>query len=268
MPVLKSETNPFGGRIVDPDRLPEDADRFRRDLGESLESWRAEGVRVVWLQIPIERSELVPLAVEAGFVYHHATERVLQLTASIETGSYVPPFATHYIGAGGVVIDEERNLLVIQERHHRRRHYKLPGGALQPGEHIVDAVIREVEEETGVRTRFISLVCFRHWHGYRHGKSDIYFVTRLRPLTREIDLDPGEIAECFWMPVDEYLAHPDTHEFNRRIVQAALDQEASEAGCPQLRPDEIPEYGTPETHELFFPQIRGASERSSAEGSV
>lgn len=253
MPILVSETNPFGGRIVDPTGLPGDAAVFVRDLAESLEVWRAEGVKVVWLEIPIDLAPLVPHAVEAGFLYHHATEKSLQLTATIEADSYIPPFATHYIGAGGVVLDEQRNLLVIQERHHRRRHYKLPGGALHPGEHIVDAVIREVEEETGIRTEFLSLVCFRHWHGYRHGKSDIYFVTRLRPLSHEIDLDPSEISECHWMPVAEYLAHEDTHPFNRRIVQAALDQEAA-GSCPALRPESIPDYGTPQTHELFFPR--------------
>jgi 8-oxo-dGTP pyrophosphatase MutT (NUDIX family) len=261
MPVLASERNSFAGRVVEAELLPSDPLRFRADLAESLEAWRAEGVRVVWLQVPIERSELVPIAVGAGFTYHHATEAWLQLTRRLIPGSYVPPFATHYIGAGGVVINDDRELLVIQERHHRRRHYKLPGGALHPGEHIVDAVVREVHEETGIRTEFVSLVCFRHWHGYRHGKSDIYFVTRLRPLNRKIELDPSEIAECFWMDVDAYLRHPDTHDFNRRIVQAALDQEAARASgdgeCPVLRPEPIADYGTPETHELFLPGPAG-----------
>ncbi len=255
MPVLVSELNPFGGRIIDDAQLPESAEQFAADLDESLDAWQSEGIKVVWLQLPIARSSLVPAAVAAGFVYHHATEHWLQLTVTLEQGSYVPPFATHYVGAGGVVIDDQRRLLVIQERHHRRRHYKLPGGALQPGEHLVHAVVREVREETGIHTEFLSLVCLRHWHGYRHGKSDIYFVTRLRPLTHDITLDPHEIAECFWMPVDEYLTHPDTHDFNRRIVAAALDVERTErAGFPVLRSETLPDYGTPETHELFFPQ--------------
>ena len=254
MAVLHSELNPFGGRIIDPDQLPDSPQRFVRDIAQSLDAWQADGIKVVWLQLPISRSDLVPLAVEAGFVYHHATEHWLQLTATLEDGSYVPPFATHYIGAGGVVIDESRRLLVIQERHHRHRHYKLPGGALYPGEHLADAVVREVREETGIETEFISIVCLRHWHGYRHGKSDIYFVTRLRPLSFEITPDPNEIADCFWMSVDAYLQHPDTHEFNRRIVQAALDLDrAVSAGYPVLRLGSIPDYGTSETHELFFP---------------
>ncbi len=250
MAVLVGESNPFNGIHVGPDKLPEDPDAFAETLASSIQQWRSDGLRVVWLQIPIAAAALVPVAVAAGFVYHHATEQWLQLTLTLREGSYVPPFATHYIGAGGVVLDADRNLLVIQERHHRRPHLKLPGGALHPGEHIADAVVREVKEETGIDTRYLSLVCFRHWHGYRHGKSDIYFVSRLEPLNHEIQLDPSEIAECRWMPVEEYLAHEHTHQFNRRIVQAALE---GEQGSGELRRQQLNEYGTPQTHEIFMP---------------
>ena len=249
--MLVSEKNAFAGRMVDPDALPTDPGDFEGELGASLQSWRAEGIRVVWLRLPIERASFVPIAVEAGFVYHHADEAGVMLIARLVSGSYAPPYATHYIGAGGAVFTDDHKLLVIQERHHKRRHYKLPGGALHPGEHIVDAVCREVEEETGIRTEFLSLVCFRHWHGYRHGKSDIYFVTRLKPLNLDINRDPREIAEAFWMPVAEYLSHPDTHAFNRTIVRAALQVHQNPTNA--LSPGEIEGYGTPETHEMFFP---------------
>ena len=41
-------------------------------------------------------------------------------------------------------------------------------------------------------------------------RSDIYTICRLKPLTQEINYDPIEIAECKWLPVDEFLAscHP------------------------------------------------------------
>lgn len=258
MALLNGTPNHFRGIHVEPETLPEDPDRFAGDLEESIRRWRREAVRVVWLRIPIAQSALVPSAVSAGFVYHHATPEWLQLTLTLQAGSYVPPFATHYIGAGGVVLDADRNLLVIQERHHTRPHLKLPGGALHEGEHIADAVIREVKEETGIDTRYISLVCFRHWHGYRHGKSDIYFVSRLEPLNHQINLDPSEIAECRWMPVDDYLAHEHTHQFNRRIVEAALEGERGEG---ELRLQELPGYGTPETHEIFMPGASITPER-------
>jgi 8-oxo-dGTP pyrophosphatase MutT (NUDIX family) len=162
----------------------------------------------------------------------------------------VPPYATHYIGAGGVVINERQELLVVWEKAHRhggRKYYKLPGGALHPGEHIVDCVRREVLEETGIETEFESLVCFRHWHGYRYDKSDIYFVCRLSPLNDEIRVDEEEIAECLWMPVKDYLESEDVGVFNKRIVQAALN------GASMV-PTWIVGYQTdPDRREIFMP---------------
>lgn len=247
-PILQSERNQFGGREVDSASLPLDPEVFSLSLAAALNEWRTEGTRLVWLAIPIQAAALVPTAVAAGFIYHHADEQELVLTLAIESGAYVPPYATHYIGAGGVVLTEDRKLLVVAERYRGRwgRHYKLPGGALHPREHISEAVRREVREETGIETRFESLVCLRHWHGYRFGKSDIYFVCRLAALTFEIHRDPDEIEECLWMSVDEYLEHPDVHAFNRRIVRAALSSEG-------VHRSGIDGYGSPETHELFFP---------------
>ncbi len=139
----------------------------------------------------------------------------------------------------------ESDYIQSTKHHHTRKHYKLPGGALDPGEHIAAGVVREVLEETGVRSEFISLNCFRHWHGYRNGKSDIYFVCRLKPLSSEITLDPKEISKALWMPVEEYLSDPDTHPFNHKIVRTTLT-------TPGLKIDNIPDYGSPETHELLF----------------
>ena len=142
-------------------------------------------------------------------------------------------------------MDEDRNILVIQERHHAKKHFKLPGGTVDPGEHLAHAAQREVFEETGIRSRFLSLNCFRHWHGYRYGKSDIYFVCRLKPLSSKITLETREISKAVWMPLDEYLNDPDTHPFNRKIVETTLSS-------PGLTIDSIPGYGSPETHEMMF----------------
>jgi ADP-ribose pyrophosphatase YjhB (NUDIX family) len=176
------------------------------------------------------------------------------LTYQLQPGAFIPPYATHYIGAGGIVFNEKHELLVVWEkthRHRQRRYYKLPGGALHQREHLVDGVIREVREETGVLTRFESLVCFRHWHGYRYGKSDIYFVCRLSPLTQQIKMQREEIAECLWMPVEEYLASEYVGVFNRRIVQAALEDRK----C--LVPAWIEGYQTdPAAREIFMPDGR------------
>lgn len=223
--VLPATVDRFGGVTPDTARLRDNAEEFVRRMARSLEVWRAQGRRLVWLRLPSHRAELVPQAVALGFRYHHVDGDTLVLTLGLAEDVYVPHYATHYVGIGGVVLDGSGRLLVVSERFRRDRarpYYKLPGGALHPGEHLADAAVREVLEETGVRTRFEALVCVRHWHGYRFGRSDLYFVCRLTPLSTAITRQEEEIEECLWMPVEEYMASEYVSPFNKMVVQAAL----------------------------------------------
>jgi 8-oxo-dGTP pyrophosphatase MutT (NUDIX family) len=249
MSLLSSTPDQFGGvTVVDPD-LPDSPASFATDLDESIESWRADGKRLAWLHVTLTHAALIPIAVSAGFAFHHSDEAELVLTCRLVENAFIPVHATHYIGVGGVCLNERNELLVVCERHRRtsQPYYKLPGGALQPGEHLVDAVLREVLEETGVQARFESLVCFRHWHGYRYGKSDIYFVCRLSPLSEMVTMQVEEIEECFWMPVADYFASDLVSVFNKRIVRAALDS-------PGVQPEWIDGYADPTRYEFFMPR--------------
>ena len=253
MKLIESTENAFGGVIVELAALQTDPAEFDRMLAHSLEAWKEADYRVVWLQVPIERSQLIPIAVEQGFTFHHSEEDYLMMTHQLEEGAFVPAHASHYIGAGGVTINDKRELLVVSERYHRQKsdgppRYKLPGGALHAGEHLVEGVIREVKEETGIDTEFDALVCFRHWHGYRYGKSDIYFVCRLHPTSHEISIQAEEIAESLWMPVEDYLGAENVSVFNKKIVSAALDSSG-------ISPTSVDGYGDPERYEFFMPSL-------------
>ena len=250
MELLSHTTNHFGAVLTEPDALPEDPEVFRAELSHSLDAWRGEGYRLAWVEIPLPRAALVPVAAEAGFTYHHCGETYVMMTLRLEDAAFIPPHASHYIGAGGVVLTEDLELLVVSEKYQRRHpgppRYKLPGGALHEGEHLAEGVVREVLEETGVHARFDALVCFRHWHGYRYGKSDIYFVCRLSPLSKKITIQEEEIAECLWMPVEAYLEAEGVSPFNKRVVQTAMRS----AG---IAPCEVEGYAEPERYEFFMP---------------
>jgi 8-oxo-dGTP pyrophosphatase MutT (NUDIX family) len=235
--------------VIVPGDLPVDAAEFAQRLKVSLKQWTSDGIKAAWLEVPIGKSPLIPVAVNQGFTFHHSADDYLMLTAILQEGAWVPHFATHYIGIGGVVLTPERELLVVREIYGvagRPPTLKLPGGALHPNEHLAEAVEREVLEETGVRAQFEAIACFRHWHGYRYGKSDIYFVSRLRPLSRDITMQADEIQECLWLPVDEFLEREDISNFNKQIVRAALESE----GVVQSF---IPGFGGPDTREYFMP---------------
>ena len=250
MTPLDSTANQFGGVLPSPDGLPADPDRFRDILRGSLKAWRADGFQVVWLEIPADRAGLIPVAVDERFHFHHTGAEYLMLTHRLAEDATIPPYASHFIGAGGVVVNEARELLVVSERRGRRTqtpYYKLPGGAMHEGEHLVEGVIREVSEETGVQTRFEALICLRNLHGYRYGKSDIYFVCRLAPLSRQISMQEEEIEECLWMPLEEYMQAETVGEFNKRIVMAAIES-------PGLVVREIDSYRDPGTYEIFMPR--------------
>lgn len=259
MQMLSGKANPFNGIVINPAVLPEDPALFEEQLAYSVATWKREGFKVAWLEVPYARSALIPVATGHGFLFHHTGEtqtgeRVpgadyLMLTLQLEENAYVPPFATHYIGAGGVVMTPERELLVVSEKFRRdtsRPYFKLPGGALMQGEHLAEGVVREVFEETGVRAKFEAVVCFRQWHGYRYGKSDIYFVCRLSALSRELSRDETEIDDVRWMSVDEYMESEFVSEYNRSIVRAALES-------PGFSTTHIDGYGDANLREFFMP---------------
>ncbi|NQW22315.1 MAG: NUDIX domain-containing protein [SAR202 cluster bacterium] len=248
--LLGFKPNQFNGIVVAPLELPDDVQEFDDRLSASLAQWSADGYLVVWLEIPKAISSLIPKAIDQGFDFHHTDDAYILLTKRLVEGSNIPPFATHYIGIGGVVLTPEKDLLVVREKYGvggRTPTLKLPGGALLAGEHLGQAIEREVLEETGVKSEFESIACFRQWHGYRYGKSDIYFVGKLRPLSREIVMQTSEIQECLWMPVDDFIGSENISNFNKQIVRAALESD----GIVQSF---IEGFGGPDTREYFMPR--------------
>ena len=104
-------------------------------------------------------------------------------------------------------MDDNNNILVIKEKLKDKSKFagwKFPGGLTNLGEEFEDAAIREVYEETGVKTAFQNILTLRHSHNIQYGMSDIYVICQLKPLTTEINIDEDEIAEAKWMNLDEF----------------------------------------------------------------
>ena len=63
---------------------------------------------------------------------------------------------THIIAAAGIVINEKDEVLMVKANHGG---WVFPGGQVEVGENVIDAVKREVMEETGVEIKVGEVFC-------------------------------------------------------------------------------------------------------------
>ncbi|KAH7299230.1 hypothetical protein KP509_24G001200 [Ceratopteris richardii] len=179
-----------------------------------------------------------------GFVYHHSEQDYLMLALWIpESVCTLPASASHQVGIGALVMNTENRLLVVQEVTGPTKGsgtWKMPTGVVLQREDIQDAAVREVKEETGVDAKFVEVFGVRQSHGVAFGKSDLFFVCLLQPLSSDIVIQKHEIAAAQWMPFDDYRSQ----EANTKselltriadIVTAAFQGKYTGFGVEKLR---------------------------------
>ncbi|CAK9173289.1 unnamed protein product [Ilex paraguariensis] len=210
--VLEAIDDEYDGVIVNSERLPSNSNVFATKLRSSLSHWRTKGKKGVWLKLPLEKSELVPVAVKEGFKYHHAERGYVMMTYWIPEGPcMLPANASHHVGVGAFVINDRNEVLVVQEKHYAPALvglWKIPTGYINESEEIFTGAVREVKEETGIDTAFVEVIAFRHAHNVDFEKSDLFFICMLRPLSTQIMIDDLEIQAAKWMPLDEFVKQP------------------------------------------------------------
>lgn len=216
---MQHQADAFNGVIIAAQKLPENAAVFAEQLAAVVAQSNADGKQLIWLTLPIDRAHFTGIATELGFVFHNCLESELTLIKRLRPEAYAPFVASHTLGAGGLVEDGKGCFLAIREQG--MSSFKLPGGHVEVGESIEAAVRREVFEETGIETRFESVLGFATRHPYRFGKSNLYFVCKLSAINTDIAIqDSDEIADARWLNIADFVADEQQSLFNRQLVDA------------------------------------------------
>jgi len=128
----------------------------------------------------------------------------------------LPPPHTR-VGVGGVLI---RNGRALVNRAVYRTRFTVPSGYVEPGESLEAAVVREFEEETGVKVRVGPLLLTRH-KVIAEAESDVFFAFALEYVAGTPTARPPEIAEVREVPVDEALGAAWISELSRMAIRLA-----------------------------------------------
>jgi ADP-ribose pyrophosphatase YjhB (NUDIX family) len=239
-PQLKHTIDHYNGVHITEDSLGNDELKFGRALEASLLKWQKEERKGVWLTIPTTHSHFIPIVVELGFQFYYCDSRAVVLTKWLpKTTSTLPHGPRHLIGVGGFVVNDKKEILVVKEKSGiATAIWKIPGGAVDPGEDIDKAVVREVLEETGIKTEFVSVLGFRTHHQARLGLSDMYITCFLKPLSHNIQIQESEIADAKWMPLDEFMSLPYYKGVYQKLMQ--LGNEASKGNYTGFTMETLP----------------------------
>ncbi len=105
------------------------------------------------------------------------------------------------MGAGAVVVDDGRLLLVRRGREPAQGLWSVPGGKVERGETVGEAVLRELAEETGLVGRLLEPVGWVERIGPDHHFIIIDYRVAVEPGATP---RPGDdAAEVRFVPVDE-----------------------------------------------------------------
>ncbi len=118
-------------------------------------------------------------------------------------------FPTHIVAVYGIVENDKEEILLLKHRYHNV--WMFPGGQVEIGENLIDALIRETKEESGMEINVNKLFCvssntctYKGYNGY-----DIIPTKVVMGFTctynRGEFCDSDETTESLWVSKDNVL---------------------------------------------------------------
>ena len=103
------------------------------------------------------------------------------------------------VGVGAIVTKQAQLLMVRRAKDPGRGLWSIPGGHVEPGEYLTEALAREVREETALEVRVDDLVGILELPGEHH----IIILDYHAEVVGDAEPSPGDdVDDVRWVPFD------------------------------------------------------------------
>jgi 8-oxo-dGTP diphosphatase len=118
-------------------------------------------------------------------------------------------FPTHIVTVDGVIENEKNEILLVKSR--KSGTYTVPGGQVEVGENLIDALKREIREESGVEVEVGKLMCissntgtYQGYNGYGLIPTKVMFGFVCKYISGELQVS-DETSETIWVEKEKVL---------------------------------------------------------------
>lgn len=137
-----------------------------------------------------------------------------------------------FIGVGAVVFKGDDILVIKRGKDPFKGQWSIPGGALENGERLTDAVIREVREETGLEIEILGLLdVFEALPAETGLPAHTLMIDYVAEWISGAPVAADDAEEAEFVSIDEALSRL-SWDVTRRAIAAAVEKRGAFKGRP------------------------------------
>lgn len=134
-------------------------------------------------------------------------------------------YPLYAIAAVAAVLIKDNKILLVRRGHPPGQgKWSVPGGALEPGEKLVEAAKRELREETGLDAEAIGVLWILNNIVYdKEGRTLYHYLIAdllFDPETIRGELKPGgDVVDARWFEVSQLIDNPEVSKTTKQLVR-------------------------------------------------